>query len=77
MGTNSALLCQQVIENSFQVMAIHMMALVQAVDCLKIVDKLSPVTRELYNQVRAIVPVFVEDTPKYQEIAAVMSMLKK
>lgn len=77
MGTNSALLCQQVIENSFQVMAIHMMALVQAVDCLKIADKLSPVTRELYDQVRAIVPVFVEDTPKYQEIAAVMSMLKK
>ena len=77
MGTNSALLCQQVVENSFQVMAIHMMALVQAVDCLKIADKLSPTTRELYNQVRAIVPVFVEDTPKYQEIAAVMDMLKK
>ena len=77
MGTNSALLCQQVVENSFQVMAIHMMALVQAVDCLKIADKLSPTTRELYNQVRAIVPVFVEDTTKYQEIAAVRDMLKK
>lgn len=77
MGTNSALLCQQVIENSFQVMAIHMMALVQAVDCLKIAEKLSPVTRELYNQVRAIVPVFIEDTPKYQEIVAVMEFLKK
>ena len=77
MGTNSALLCQQVIENSFQVMAIHMMALVQAVDCLKIADKLAPTTRDLYNQVRAIVPVFIEDTPKYQEIVAVMDFLKK
>lgn len=77
MGTNSALICQQVIENSFQVMAIHMMALVQAVDCLKIADKLAPTTRELYNQVRAIVPVFIEDTPKYQEIAAVMEFLKR
>lgn len=77
MGTNSALICQQIIENSFQVMAIHMMALVQAVDCLKIADKLAPTTRELYNQVRAIVPVFIEDTPKYQEIAAVMEFLKK
>jgi histidine ammonia-lyase len=77
MGTNSALICQRVIENSYQVMAIHMMALVQAVDCLKIADRLAPVTRELYNQVRAIVPVFVEDTPKYKEIAAVIEWLKK
>lgn len=77
MGTNSALICQRVIENSYQVMAIHMMALVQAVDCLKIADKLAPATRELYNQVRTIVPVFVDDTPKYKEIAAVMEWLKK
>ena len=77
MGTNSALICQRVIENSYQVMAIHMMALVQAVDCLKIADRLAPATRELYNQVREIVPVFIEDTPKYKEIAAVIGWLKK
>ena len=77
MGTNSALICQRVIENSYQVMAIHMMALVQAVDCLKIADRLAPTTRELYNQVREIVPVFIEDTPKYKEIAAVIEWLKK
>ena len=77
MGTNSALICQRVIENSYQVMAIHMMALVQAVDCLKIADRLAPATREMYDQVREIVPVFIEDTPKYKEIAAVMEWLKK
>ena len=77
MGTNSALICQRIIDNSYQVMAIHMMALVQAVDCLKIVDKLAPATRELYNKVREIVPVFVEDTPKYKEIAAIIAWLKK
>ena len=77
MGTNSALICQRVIENSYQVMAIHMMALVQAVDCLKIADKLAPTTREMYDQIRAIVPVFVEDTPKYKEIESVMEWLKK
>ena len=37
----------------------------------------SPVTRELYNQIREIVPVFVEDTPKYKEIEAIMAWLKK
>ena len=77
MGTNSALICQRVIENSYQVMAIHMMSLVQAVDCLKIADKLAPTTREMYDQIRAIVPVFVEDTPKYKEIESVMEWLKK
>ena len=77
MGTNSALICARVIENSYQVMAIHAMALAQAVDCLKIADKLSPVTKELYNQIREIVPVFVEDTPKYKEIEAIMAWLKK
>lgn len=77
MGTNSALICQRVIENSYQVMAIHMMALVQAVDCLKIADKLAPATRELYDQIREIVPVFIEDTPKYKEIESVMNWLKK
>ena len=77
MGTNSALICQRVIENSYQVMAIHMMALVQAVDCLKIADKLAPVTRELYNQVREIVPVFIQDTPKYKDIVNIIDWLKR
>lgn len=77
MGTNSALLCRRVIENGYQVMAIHMMALAQAVDCLKIADRLAPATRALYDQIRAIVPVFVEDTPKYKEIEAIMELLKR
>lgn len=77
MGTNSALICQRVIENSYQVMAIHMMALVQAVDCLKIAHRLAPATRALYDEVRAIVPLFIEDTPKYKEIEALIAFLKK
>lgn len=77
MGTNSALICKRIIENSYQVMAIHMMALVQAVDCLQIADKLAPVTREMYDNIRAIVPLFKEDTPKYKEIEAVIDFLKR
>jgi histidine ammonia-lyase len=76
MGTNSALICRHVIENSYQVMAIQMMALVQAVDCLKIKDQLSPKTKRLYDEVRAIVPTFVEDTPKYKEIRNIVDYLK-
>lgn len=76
MGTNSALLARRVIDNGYQVAAIQCMALVQAVDCLKIQDKLSPVTRKFYDEVRAIVPAFVEDTPKYEEIEHLQAYLK-
>ena len=68
MGTNSALITKTVIENAFQVMAIHCMALVQAVDCLKIQEKLSKQTQFIYNEMRTFFPVFSEDTPKYKDI---------
>ena len=77
MGTNTALLCKQVVENCFQVMAIQYIALAQATDCLKIADKLSPATRRQYDAVRAMVPLFVEDTPFYDDIAHVEEYLKK
>ena len=42
MGTNSALLlAKTVIENSYQVMAIQFMGMAQAIDYLKIQDRLS------------------------------------
>ena len=75
MGTNSALICRIVVENCSQVMAIHLMALAQAVDCLGIAEKLAPATRRLYDSVRAIVPVFKDDTPKYKEIKALQRLL--
>lgn len=75
MGTNSALICRTVVENCSQVLAIHLMALVQAVDCLDVADKLAPATRKLYDKVRGIVPVFKDDTPKYNEIQALQSLI--
>ena len=76
MGTNSALLCRHVIENASQVLSILMMALAQAVDCLGADGKLAPATRKLYGDIRAIVPAFVEDTPKYEEIRRIGAYLK-
>jgi len=68
MGTNSALITKTVIENSYQVLAIHFMALTQAIDCLKIQEKLSRQTRCIYEEIRGFFPAFSEDTPKYKEI---------
>ena len=76
MGTNSALLCKRVIDNAYQVMAIHMIALRQATDILKKADMLAPATKAMYDKVNAIIPAFVDDTPFYDEIAKVEKMLR-
>ena len=68
MGTNAALTAKTVIDNSYQVMSILFMALVQAIDCLKIQDKLSVKTRALYDEIREFFPAFSDDTPKYKDI---------
>jgi len=76
MGTNSALIAKQVIDNSFQVLSLHFMALAQAIDYLKIKDKMADFTREIYEETRKIVPIFVEDTPKYKDIEKLIEYLK-
>lgn len=75
MGTNSALLAKKVIENSFQVTAIHLVALAQAVDCLGLAGSLSPVTRKLYDDVRAIIPSFKDDKPRYRQMHKVVEYI--
>ncbi len=68
MGTNSALIAAKVIDNSFQVMSIYSLTLVQAVDYLKIKTKLSSETKLFYDNIREIVPVFENDNIKYTEL---------
>lgn len=77
MGTNSALLAKTVIENSYQVMSVQFMGIVQAIDCLKIQEQLSPKSRRVYEEIRSFFPVFTADTPKYKEIEAMTNYLKK
>ena len=77
MGTNSALLCRQVVENAFQVMAIHFIALAQATDCLNLKDSLGSTSRKVYEDIRKIQPVIKEDTPFYKEITKVITYLKR
>ncbi|MDR0941784.1 MAG: aromatic amino acid ammonia-lyase, partial [Bacteroidales bacterium] len=50
MGTNAAQITKTIIENSFQVMSIHFMAIVQSVDYLKIQDELSPKGKKVYDE---------------------------
>ncbi|MDR2570082.1 MAG: aromatic amino acid ammonia-lyase [Oscillospiraceae bacterium] len=75
MGTNAALITKTVIDNSYQVMSIHFMALVQAVNYLKIQEKLSKQTRDIYDEIRGFFPVFYDDTPKHKEIECMKNYL--
>jgi histidine ammonia-lyase len=77
MGTNSALIAKTVVENAFQVVSIHFMALAQATDCLKIEEKLSSKTKEMYKEIRNIFPILIEDRTHYQEIETIREFLKR
>ncbi|MCQ2114639.1 MAG: aromatic amino acid ammonia-lyase [Bacteroidales bacterium] len=77
MGTNTALLCKKVIDNAFQVMSIHFIALAQAVDCLGIKDSLAPKSRKAYDAIREIMPTIVDDKPFYKQIARVEKYLRE
>jgi histidine ammonia-lyase len=75
MGTNSAQFARKVIDNTYQVLSIELMTIIQSIDYLNIVPRLSSFTREKYHQLRTIVPRFEEDTIKYKEIKRIKDYL--
>ncbi|MFN8249164.1 MAG: aromatic amino acid ammonia-lyase [Ferruginibacter sp.] len=68
MGCNAALMTKKVVENSFEVLSIQMMTVLQAIDYLECVPRLSTETLNVYNQIRKIFPKFIEDKPKYKDL---------
>lgn len=76
MGANAALLTRKVIDNSFEVLTIQLMSVLQAVDSIACHAKLAPATRAVYDRVRKIFPSFVDDHPKYKEQRAVKEFLE-
>ncbi|MCX6249043.1 MAG: aromatic amino acid ammonia-lyase [Bacteroidetes bacterium] len=68
MGTNAALITKKIIDNSYQVLAIEMISILQAIDYLEIKNRLSSYSLSKYSDLRQIVPKFTEDTIKYKDI---------
>jgi histidine ammonia-lyase len=77
MGCNAALMTKRVIDNTFEVLAIQMMAILQAIDHLDCSEKLSPTTHTVYTDLRAIFPKFIEDKPKYKDMVNVKQYFEK
>ena len=75
MGTNAALITKKVIENAFEVVAIELITIVQAIEYLKVRDNVSSETKKMYDEIRAIVPVFKEDVAMYPYVNKVKEFL--
>ncbi len=75
MGSNAALICQKVILNSYEVLAIEWMTILQAIDYLKMEEKLSTKSKDVYKKLRAIFPCFVEDSIKYKDVKNVKDFI--
>lgn len=76
MGTNSALMAKKVIDNTFEVLSIEFLTIIQAIDYLRIHTSLGTKSQEIYNKLRAIVPVFKDDSPKYEELQKINNYLR-
>ena len=75
MGTNAALITKKVIENTFEVVAIEMITIIQAIEYLKAQDKVSSKTRKMYDKIREIVPIFTEDVVMYPYVNEVKAFI--
>lgn len=77
MGTNAAVICRKVIENAFEVLAIEAITIIQAVEYLGFRDKVSSSTKELYDDIRKIIPAFSDDMVMYPYLEEVKKYLKR
>lgn len=75
MGTNAALLTKKVIENTFEVVSIKLITITQAIEYLNCYDRLSSKSKELFNQIRKLVPAFKEDPVMYPLVNEVKDFL--
>ena len=76
MGTNSAQIASKVIENTYQVLAVQLLTTIQAVDYLGFEERLSSVSRGVYQQLRALVPVFTEDSVMFEKILKIKNHIQ-
>ena len=77
MGTNAALITKRVIENAFEVVAIELITVVQAIEYLGCQGSISSKTSKLYSEIRDIIPIFKEDMIMYPYVNKVKQYIMK
>jgi histidine ammonia-lyase len=77
MGFNSACLAARIINNTFEVIAIEAVAVLQAVDALDVKNKLSDYNLNIYKELRSIFSVITSDRPYSHELETLKKYLKE
>lgn len=77
MGCNAAQMTCKVIENTFEVLTVQVMTLLQAVDYLHCQDRLAAFSRKIYDDIRAIFPKFIDDAPRYADLQLIKAYLMR
>lgn len=77
MGTDAALLATTVAEHAYVVLAIEAITLCQAVDCLKVLPRLSEPSTRFYDLIRGVFPAVQRDRLLTAELPAVVQVLKQ
>lgn len=75
MGSNSALICARVIENTFEILSVHALALIQAIHHRQIADRLSPATQWMYQELSQLSPAISTDIPATERLTKVKNWL--
>jgi histidine ammonia-lyase len=75
MGTTAAVMCSRVIENTYEVLAVELVALLQAIDIRGIAPKLSTGTKWVYHEARQHFPFVVEDIAPSQQLRRLAAWL--
>jgi histidine ammonia-lyase len=77
MGTNAALMTQRILDNTYQVLAIEMMTILQAIDFLGCQQQMSKFSKKKYEDLRNIVPRFAEDSVKYKDVQNIITFMRE
>lgn len=75
MGCNAALMTRRVIDNAFDVLAIHASAVCQAIDYLDCHARLATNSKKMHAAIRAQIPTIAEDLPRYEQLKKVRQSL--
>lgn len=76
MGSNAALIAARVIENTFEVLSIHSLAVVEAIDCLQKADELSPKAKEFYQGIRNVSTKIETDVASFKKLRNIKEYLQ-
>ena len=76
MGTNAALMASRVIENTFDVLSIEVMAVVHAIAFLKTDEKMAPKTKAIYDELKGLMTIQADDFIPSPVLASIKARLK-